>query len=144
MPAEPLGPRVATVYELQSAWLSPRLKAKGISWTTFQLLAAVHAAGDEASQVEVSKRVGVSAATLSESVRDHVAKGLLEQVPSTADRRVKVLRLTNKAMGLYKEILALVQECEGLMSQGLSAKDVESCAKTLDQMIQKLERAVDG
>ncbi|MBX3110725.1 MAG: winged helix-turn-helix transcriptional regulator [Fimbriimonadaceae bacterium] len=141
---ETLGPRVATVYELQSAWLSPRLKAKGISWTTFQLIAAVHAAGDDASQVEVSRRLGVSAATLSESVRDHVAKGILEQVPSQQDRRVKVLRLTSRATGFYRDISSLVNECEALMSAGLSAKDVESCAKTLDQMIQKLERAVDA
>ncbi|MBS1707776.1 MAG: MarR family transcriptional regulator [Armatimonadetes bacterium] len=144
MPAERLGPRVASVYELQSAWMSPRLRTLGVSWTTFQLLASVHAAGDQASQVEVAKRIGVSPATLSESVRDHVAKGLIEQVASEGDRRVKILRLTKKATKIYGEIAALVQECEEIMVRGLSAKDVESSAKTLDQMIQKLERALDG
>ncbi len=144
MPAERLGARVATVYDLQSEWLSPRLKDRGISWTTFQLLAAVHAAGDQASQVEVARRVGVSPATLSESVSDHVAKGLLEQIPSSGDRRVKILRLTKKADGKFREILGLVQECEELMVRGLSAKDVESCAKTLDQMIHRLERNLES
>ena len=67
MPSELIGSRVATLYELQSAWLEPKLKEMGVRWTTFQLLATIFGAGDDARQAEVARRLGVSPATLSES-----------------------------------------------------------------------------
>ena len=139
MSAEQIGPRIAAVYELQSAWLEPRLREIGVSWTTFQLLTAVSGAGKKASQVEVARRLGVTAATLSETVFAHVGKGLIEQVPTSHDRRVKILRLTDESRGVLRQIKRLVAESEGLMTQGLSDKDASGLAKILDRVLENLE-----
>ena len=74
-----IGTRIAAIYERQAEWLEPRLADLGVSWATFQLLTTVAGAGEEASQIEVARRLGVTAATLSESVQGHVGRGLLKQ-----------------------------------------------------------------
>lgn len=144
MSAENLGSRIAALYELQSAWLEPRLQNLGVRWTTFQLLATVVGAGDEASQAEVSRRLGVAAATLCESVQIHVKEGLIEQSHSTRDKRIKILRLTSKGKRLMGEIRTLVQECESIMTRPVKATDAKTCAKVIDQMIDSLEKSLES
>lgn len=135
---------MAAVYELQSAWLEPRLREIGVNWTTFQLLTTVSTAGKKASQVEVARRLGVTAATLSESVYSHVQKGLLEQVSSRQDRRVKVLQLTEKAKSLMKQIRKLVTESESVMTAGMSDSDSDHLSASLDTVLMNLETALES
>lgn len=143
MSSELLGSRVATLYELQSAWLEPRLAQLGVRWTTFQLLATIVGAGDEASQAEVARRLGVSPATLSESVQNHVKDGLIEQIPSTTDKRLKVLQLSPQGKKMMGKIRTLIVECEDLMSGSVSTQEAKTCAKVLDRMIESLERGLE-
>lgn len=142
MTSEQIGARIATLYELQSAWLEPRLAGMGVSWTTFQLLATVTAAGRAASQVEVARRLGVTPATLSETVFLHVKRGLLEQVTSSRDRRVKVLRLTPDAKTLMRQIKRLLEESESLMTAGIGQEDSANAARILDRLRENLETAL--
>ncbi|MBS1714019.1 MAG: winged helix-turn-helix transcriptional regulator [Armatimonadetes bacterium] len=135
MPPEMIGPRVAAVYEVQSAWLEPRLRKIGVSWGTFQLLSAVSGSGQNASQIEVAKRLGVTAATLSESVYSHVQRGLLEQAASRKDRRVKVLRLTDSAKTLMRQIRKYVNESETVLSHGLTEKETTQLVALLDKVL---------
>jgi len=113
-----------------------------VNWTTFQLLTTVSSAGKRASQVEVARRLGVTAATLSETVFTHVQKDLLEQVASSQDRRVKILQLTDKAKGLMRQIKKLIGESEALMSKGLLNGDSEQLAALLDRVMENLETVV--
>ena len=144
MPSEQIGARVAAIYELQSAWLEPRLRAIGVNWTTFQLLTTVSSAGKKASQVEVARRLGVTAATLSETVFAHVQKDLLEQVPSHRDRRVKVLQLTERAKAMMRQIKRLVAESESALAQGLRSGEADQLAALLDRVLASLEGAVES
>lgn len=144
MPNGQLGALVATVYELQSAWLEPRLAKLGVRWTTFQLLATVYGCGDEASQAEVARRLGVAPATLSESVQSHIKQGLLDRKPSTTDKRLKILVLTNQGKRLMGQIRTLVAECEDLMTKNLKDKDAIKCEQILDEMVTSLEKALES
>ena len=139
----PLGPRVATVYELQSAWLEPRLKALGVRWTTFQLLVTIIACGENATQADIARRLGVAPATLCESVQAHVAAGIVTQSPSK-DKRVKLLGLTANGKALTKKIGDLVGQVERLASAGLAERDNQVCANVLDAMITNLENALEN
>lgn len=137
-----MGARLASLYELQSAWLEPRLEAIGVSWTAFQLLLTVSAAGENASQTEVARRLGVTAPTLSESVQTHVAKGLLRQVQSKKDRRIKILTLTPKSQQLMVDIRRLVAEADAVMTRGLSERACRDLAHLLDQAAENFESSV--
>ncbi|MCW5936430.1 MAG: winged helix DNA-binding protein [Fimbriimonadaceae bacterium] len=139
MPSEQIGTRIAAVYELQSSWLEPRLAEIGVGWNTFQLLTTIDAAGSDASQVEVARRLGVTPATLSETVFGHVRKGLLEQVVSERDRRVKLLRLTDQSQKLVRQIRKLVTESEQVMVEGLSDSEIGMMVGLLERVIANLE-----
>ena len=138
-----IGARVAAVYDLQAEYLEPRLEALGVSWTTFQLLTAIANAGEDASQIEVSRRLGVTAATLSESVQNHVDKGLIRQTRSKRDGRVKTLVLTSKSAKILQKIRDVVLESEETMTRGLLPHELSAAAIVLDRIAQNFESAID-
>lgn len=143
MPEMRLSPRIAAIYDLQAALSEPGMKALGLSWTSFQLLSAVHSAGGSASQAEVARRLGVSPATLSESVSAHVAKGLLQRADSAADKRVKNLELTAEARRLLTKAMAIFEEVEASMLHGVAAGTVDGGLKLLDRCIANLEAELE-
>ncbi len=134
-----LTPLIATLYEMQASSIEPRLKKLGIGWTTFQLLSAVRGAGSEASQAEIARRLGITAATLSESVTEHVGKGLLSQNAGIGDRRVKVLKLTAKADRVLTEVMDILQETERKMTEGIGEQTLKTCASTLEKCLGNLD-----
>ncbi len=138
-----IGARIAAVYDLQAEYLEPRLEALCVSWTTFLLLTAISNAGEEASQIEVARRLGVTAATLSESVQNHVAKGLIRQTNSKKDGRVKVLVLTAKTTRVLQKIRDLVVASEETMTRGLLPHELSAACIVLDRIEQNFESALD-
>lgn len=136
--------RVAALNEVQMAYLQPRLAEIGLNLNTFQLLAAIHAAGDEASQAEVARRLGVSAATLSESVQTHITKGWIVQTPSPTDRRVRLLTLTTQASERLRKVMRYLSDFEQRVASGIKPKELQTCLKVLDQLTARGEFLISG
>jgi DNA-binding MarR family transcriptional regulator len=134
-----IGPRIAAVYELQAAWMEPKLKEIGVSWSTFQLLTTVHSAGSEATQAEIAARLGIKPPTLTESVQSHVQKGLLKQSTSPLDKRAKLLTLTPKSQKILGKIKTLVIESEKMITAALTERQKAAAAGHLDKIISHLE-----
>lgn len=141
MPEVMLGPLVAAIYEAQAAFLEPKLRELGVSWTAFQLLTAVYGAAGGASQAEIARRLGITPATLCEAVQQFVREGQIEQVPSTKDKRLKHLRLTAKGQRLMERVRRAVGEAEGVLSGGIAPAKLESTTRTLQRALANLERA---
>ncbi|MCH7945364.1 MAG: winged helix DNA-binding protein [Armatimonadetes bacterium] len=99
----------------------------------------VAGAGEEASQIEVARRLGVTAATLSESVQGHVERGLLKQSRSKSDKRVKILSLTAKSRRTMPRIRELVTGSEEALSRGLLPHELSATATVLDRVRRNLE-----
>jgi MarR family transcriptional regulator for hemolysin len=116
----------------------------GVSWSSFQLLTTVANAGDKASQIEVATRLGVTAATLSESVQNHVDRGLLVQVPSPTDKRVRILQLTAQSEEMIRQIKALVLESDEAMTRGILPAELTTMAKVIDRIIMNLESELEN
>ncbi|MEX2242381.1 MAG: MarR family transcriptional regulator [Fimbriimonadaceae bacterium] len=138
-----IGTRIAAVYELQAEWMEPKLRELGISWSTFQLLTAVANAGDRASQIEVARRLGVTAATLSESVQAHLDKGLLSRTTLPRDKRVKLLRLTPESKAIVERIKELVVQADEAMTRGVLPDEMTLVARVLDRAMENMESALD-
>jgi len=136
-------PRIATIYELQAAILAPELQKIGISFGSFQLLASIAGAKTGASQAEIARRLGVSPATLSESVRSHVERGLIEQVESPTDRRVKLLKLTSTSSKHLKAIREILDEVERKVLKDTKKGELKMCCETLDNVIARMTRLLE-
>lgn len=145
MSQDSIGPRIAALYELQAAYLEPKLKELGLNWASFQLLSAVFVSEGKTSQAEISRRLGITPATMSEAVYLHVQKGLLDQVPSSQDRRVRLLKLTKKSEKLMAQVNELIAASEVILTQEMNEKDrasfVRLLGKALDGMMLELSRA---
>lgn len=144
MDQESLGAQIGLAYDLQTAYLAPRFRSMGLSWSTFQLLAAVQGALGGVSQVEVARRLGVTPATLSETVFAHVQRGLLDQVPSSTDRRVRLLKLTPAAKRLLKRAAAEIDQCESVMREGFSEEELAQLLGLLSRVATNLESSASN
>lgn len=141
MEQESLGARIGVLYDLQTGYLEPRFRAMGLSWGTFQLLAAIQGAPNGISQIDVARRLGVTAATLSETVFAHVQKGFIEQIPSSTDRRVKLLKLTAISKRLLKRAAADIERCDAAMKSGLTDRELTTLNSLLQRVASNLESA---
>jgi DNA-binding MarR family transcriptional regulator len=130
---------IASVHEAMASRLEPQLEELGVSWTSFQLLAAVHGAEGKIAQAEIAHRLGVAPATLSESVQGHLKHGTLIQVGSEIDRRVKHLELTKFGKEKFAEIFRLVAATEKEMLTGIPAAERKAVEKVLTRVVQNLE-----
>lgn len=139
----PIGAKIAALHEMQSALLEPTLQAEGLSWASFQLLVTISGTGCAASQVDVARDLGVTPATLSESVHSLVTRGLIEQIPNEKDRRVKTLRLTSSALQKLAKVRTAAETSERAMVEGVPARDLEACARVLDILLGRLELALE-
>jgi len=139
-----LVPLIAAIYEYQAAFLEPKLKKIGLSLGSFQLLAAVHAAGEGASQIDIARRLGIAPATLSETVQIQVNDGMLEQVTSKSDRRVKSLVLTEAAKSKLEEVRKMIQKLEQAMLANLSSSNLKTTLSTLESVLGNVEEILEN
>lgn len=140
MRSNAISTRIATLYEMQAAWLEPRLAKEDITWNAFQLLAAISGAGNSASQIHVANQLGVTAASLSETVQSYVRKGWIEQRVDPSDRRVKRLTLSRVGKKKLAVIQDLLAQSETVLKTNLSGSEQSQLATLLDQMIERFPR----
>jgi len=134
-----LGARIAAVYELHAQLLEPKLREMGISWASFQLLAAAHAAGKSGSQAELARRLGLSPATLSEAVQAHISRGLLVIERSPTDARVRLVRLTPRGQDIMRKVQTALDSIATTMLKGVPKSEVQVAQRVLDRIVRNLE-----
>jgi MarR family transcriptional regulator for hemolysin len=86
--------------------LDRRLKYLGVSQASWMTIAVAAKAGSPLSQSELADRLGVEGATMVAMVDRLVKVGLVVREPSTTDRRVKRVVLTDAGKSLYGKVLA--------------------------------------
>jgi DNA-binding MarR family transcriptional regulator len=136
-PGSLLSAQASALSSLMASRLSEPLAREGLTMTGFELLGAVKSAGG-ATQVEIAKRLEITAASLSESVKSAVAAGWLRQEAVEGDRRMKRLALSPAGARLLDKIVEEVRHAEVRMLQGLDARSVEHAAEVLRRAILNL------
>lgn len=124
--------------------MEPKLASLGYSWTIVQLLSAIQAAGAGARQSEVAQMLGITPATLSESVHGLVLRGLVVQSPGESDRRVKGLSLTPAGRDVLTKVRAIAREADARMIDGLDARRVASAIVVLEKAVANLEAVLSS
>jgi MarR family transcriptional regulator, transcriptional regulator for hemolysin len=96
------------LHNTSRAWrqaLDRRLKYLGVSQASWMTIAVAAKAGAPLSQSELADRLAVEGATMVAMVDRLVKAGLVIREPSTTDRRVKRIRLTEAGNLLYGKVL---------------------------------------
>ncbi|MCE9558984.1 MAG: winged helix DNA-binding protein [Armatimonadetes bacterium] len=131
--------RVAMLYEVQANAIQPRLKKLGSSWSTFQLLSAIHGPSTGIIQAEVARSLGITAATLTETIQTHLKRGLIEQFKDPVDGRAKRVRLSRSGTSLLRKMVVEIDAVEAKMLGTTPAKDLEKLATAIDRLIANLD-----
>jgi MarR family transcriptional regulator for hemolysin len=83
-----------------------RLKYLGLSQASWTTIAIVSRASEPLSQIELANRVGIEAATMVATIDRLVKAELVVREPSTHDRRVKLVVLTEAGIRLCGKVKA--------------------------------------
>ena len=129
--------------ELLTAAMEPKLEESGLSLGTFELLSAIHGSGGRATQVEVSRRLGITPPSLSESVRTAAARGLVEQHADSDDGRRKILKLTPAGRKAMTSIVKGVNNAEVRMVGDIGEDQISAAIETLIKVNRNLARIVE-
>jgi MarR family transcriptional regulator for hemolysin len=118
-----------------------RLKYLGMSQASWMTIAVAANAREPLSQSELADSLGVEGATMVAMVDRLVKAGLVQREPSTADRRIKRVVVTEAGYRLFETVkteAALVRK--ELLSQ-LDPKKLEAAADVLEALQGIIEAA---
>lgn len=127
-------PRVAVAYEMTHRMLEPILAREGITMATFELLSAIDAANGEATQTELATRLGIKPPSLSESIRQALERGYVEQRVPPKDRRARIVRLTKRGRKRLRTCLEAMEAAEQIALTGLSEEERLQLGRLLNRV----------
>lgn len=130
--------RIAVIADLQGRLLGPVLAHAGLTQSSFQLLAAAHAAKGQATQAETAVLLGISPGTLSEAVTEQVRLGMLTQEPLPKDKRARALVLTPQGEAKIKQVKRMMEKIHSAIEADLEGEAVLCASSVLGQIESKL------
>jgi MarR family transcriptional regulator for hemolysin len=119
--------------------LDRRLKHLGVSQASWLTIAVVARANSPLSQSELADRLGVEGATMVAMIDRLVRAGFVLRVPSSTDRRVKQVALTENGTALYEDLKA---EADTFRRELLATVDAENL-RTATELLEHLQALLD-
>lgn len=112
-------------------------ETQGLTFARARLLAIIgHNEG--ASQAELAAALGIETPTLKRQLDAIEAQGLAERHPMAEDARKHAVFLTDAAR--IEPLLGFRAEVETALTEGISADDLATVRRVLDEMAEKIEK----
>ena len=86
-------------------------------------------------QTDIEAKFSMTNPTVTGLVQKLEAKDLVKRIPHPEDKRSKVLVLTDRAVGMKEELLALADSLERQMTANLTAEEGDQLAFLLTKML---------
>lgn len=99
------------------------------------LMVLYHTPEDSVRQADIEKKFSMTNPTVTGLVQKLEAKDLVRRVPHPSDKRSKVLVLTERAMDMKDELLALADSLEQQMTAKLTVAERARLASLLEKML---------
>lgn len=99
------------------------------------LMVLYHTPEGSVRQADIEAKFSMTNPTVTGLVQKLEAKGLVRRVPHPGDKRSKVLVLTERAMEMKEELLALANSLEGQMTAKLTGPECDRLAALLEKML---------
>ncbi|MBU2573878.1 MAG: MarR family transcriptional regulator [Elusimicrobia bacterium] len=132
---------VALVYKRLDNAVAKYLNRFKLSAIKFNLLAIIEYQGgaEGISQVEISKRVIVNASNIARLLERMEAEGLIKRYPHKTDRRVNLVRNTEKAKKLIEKLWNGYDEVVRGLAKKLTQKEQKTVARIMAKWFVKLK-----
>ena len=99
------------------------------------LMVLMHAPEGSVRQIDIENKFAMTNPTVTGLVQKLEAKDLVKRMPHPEDKRSKVLVLTDRAMGMKEELLALADDLEQQTTKSLNDEEREQLAALLLKML---------
>ena len=120
------------------------LKESDLTWSQAHLLRHLVRNGGSMSQKEIEKEMEITHPTVVGLVKRMEAKGFVESSTCKEDHRVKIVRVTNKALQQETFMHERFHEKEKLMTRGMTDGEVEQLVEFLHVIHNNLEINKEG
>ena len=112
------------------------LTAYDLTGSQFKILMVLmHAPEGSVRQIDIENKFAMTNPTVTGLVHKLEAKDLVKRMPHPEDKRSKVLALTDRAMAMKEELLALADNLEQQMTRNLNDDEREQLASLLLKML---------
>jgi MarR family transcriptional regulator for hemolysin len=118
-----------------------RLKDLGMSQASWLTVAVAAKSKVPLAQIELANRVGVEGATMVAMLDRLANAGLIARVPSTTDRRVKLVHLTAEGMKVYDKVRTEANAVRMQLLSGLDPKLLLAATELLEKLQGVVEEA---
>ena len=115
------------------------LRKGDLTWSQAHLLRHLAKEGGQMSQKQIEKELEISHPTVVGLVKRLETKGFVESFSDEKDRRVKMVRLTERALDHQHFMEERFREKEKLMTEGMSEEDVKALIRLLKVLHANLE-----
>ncbi len=112
-----------------------------VRWETLYLVAY---SGEELTQSELARVVGVEGPTMVRMLHLLAEEGLLERHQSRDDLRMTINRITEKGRKVIADIMSITNQLRREMLDGIEADELMVAQKVLTRMMRNLEEAQTG
>jgi MarR family transcriptional regulator, transcriptional regulator for hemolysin len=126
------------------AWrqaIDRRLKYLGVSQASWMTIAVAAKARQPLSQSELADRLAVEGATMVAMVDRLVKAGLVKRQPSTADRRIKRVVVTEAGYRLFDTVKAEAAAVRKELLSKMDPKKIEAATELLEALQGMIEAA---
>lgn len=138
---------VSNIYRAAAAirqhFESSVLRGADLTWTAFVVLWVVWI-WDEMETRHVAEEAGISKGTLTGVVKTLEGRGLIERGSHATDRRLVLLRLTDKGQELMRGLFPAFNAEEAFVVERLSGDENRALAQTLRSVVEHLEEEGDA
>jgi MarR family transcriptional regulator for hemolysin len=119
--------------------MNEELRAAGQSQARWGALYWINVFGDSVNQTELADRIGVEQQTLGRVLRDLESEGLIERLPGEGDRRARVIRLTDAAKPVMREINRIQNAVRAKLLRGIDARDLSVCLSVFASILANMD-----
>jgi MarR family transcriptional regulator, transcriptional regulator for hemolysin len=125
------------LYSTARAWrqaIDRRLKYLGVSQASWMTIAVAAKASEPLSQSELADKLGVEGATMVAMVDRLVKAGLVKREPSTADRRIKRVVVTEAGYRLFDAVKTEAAAVRKELLSKLDPRKLEAATDVLEAL----------
>jgi DNA-binding MarR family transcriptional regulator len=117
--------------------LEKKLSPRGITFQEFRIVGLL-IDDEDITQKGLAEKLSVRPATLSVAISKLESRGVVRRQPSSIDKRVNYLRLIPN--NNISEMIDVLSSFEKDISEGVSAKDLQTTRKVLGQLLANISK----
>ena len=112
-------------------------QSKGVSYATFKILGIIFIT-ENCTQKDIYEAISIPKQTINAAITNFYKKGYVKLTEPPEDRRVKIIRLTEKGKKYAEGILSNIINYECKIVNEIGKEEINACIKTVNSYVELL------